>query len=141
MHEMSVVTSIVDAICEHAESIGASRVCAVRLAIGEMRDIHEPLLQRYFDFFSRETIAEGVDVEVEHVPVMLRCGECGGLYRYDHVRDLVFPAAAGPGAPAREIPIGESLVSGAGPRCPEHPDAGAGLAGGTELSIESIGVI
>lgn len=116
MHEMAVVTSILDAVCERAQEEGASRIVSIDLRVGEMRDIHEPLLQKYFDYFSRGTLAEGVEVTMESVPLRFRCDQCGQVYGYD-------------------------LDGDAMPRCPNHPHSGITVVSGTELSIEKIGVI
>lgn len=116
MHEMAVVTSIVDAVCEHAAALGAARVVTLTLRVGAARDIHEPLLQRYFDYFSRGTMAEGVEVTMVVIPVRYRCSRCGRVYDYDLDGDVE-------------------------PGCGEHPDAPVALVSGTELSIENIGVV
>lgn len=116
MHEMAVVTSIIDAVCEHATALGATRVVALTLHVGAARDIHEPLLQRYFDYFSRGTMAEGVKVTMVTIPLRYRCAHCGRVYDYD-------------------------LSANAEPACEQHPDAPVALVSGTELSIEDIGVV
>ncbi|MEC4273644.1 hydrogenase maturation nickel metallochaperone HypA [Adlercreutzia sp. R25] len=112
---MAVVTSILDAVCERAREEGAARVVSIDLRIGEMRDIHASLLQKYFDFFARGTLAEGVEVTMEMVPLRFRCDVCGRRYDYD------FDEGA--------------------PTCDEHPGASVTVVSGTELVIEKIGVM
>lgn len=115
MHEMAVVTSIIDAVCERAQEEGATKVISIDLRIGEMRDIHASLLQKYFEFFARGTMAEGVEVTMEMVPLRFRCDSCGRLYDYD-------------------------FDDGA-PFCEDHPESSVTVVSGTELIIEKIGVI
>lgn len=115
MHEMAVVTSILDAVCERAQEEGATRVVSIDLRIGEMRDIHASLLQKYFDFFARGTMAEGVDVTMEMIPLRFQCDSCGRVYDYD--------------------------FDDGTPRCVDHPDATVTVVSGTELIIENIGVM
>lgn len=155
MHEMAVVSDIVDAICSRAEEIGASRVVSVRLRVGVMRDFHEVYLQRYFDFFSRETIAEGVKVSMDPVPIRYRCDCCGLEYGYDPYEGKILfpdlPVEDGPcstdgllGRSGKDFSGADKLVWAGEqdcPRCIVHPDAEISIVSGTELSIEEIGVI
>ena len=113
---MGVVTSIIAAICEKADEIGACEVKTVVLSVGEARDIHESLLQRYFDYFSRGTKAEGVEVTVRRIPIKYRCVTCGSIYDYQ-------------------------LDQETEPECKDHPDGSVKIISGTELFIEEIGVV
>ena len=131
MHEMAVVRSIVDSISEHAERMGAARVASVTLNVGAARDFHEPLLQRYFDYFSRGTVAEGVKVDMVVIPLTYQCEECGAVYGYDIASERIT---------ALDRDEAESPAVGE-PRCLRHPGAAIRMLSGTELFIEEIGVI
>lgn len=115
MHEMTVVTSILDAVCERAREEGATRVVTIDLRVGVMRDVHVSLLQKYFEFFARDTLAQGVEVRVEMVPLRFKCDVCGCVYEYDPSDDM--------------------------PRCAVHPQAAVTVVSGTELVIDQIGVV
>jgi hydrogenase nickel incorporation protein HypA/HybF len=52
----------------------------ITLRIGEMSDILEEWLQKYFDYLSRGTIAEGARIRVEKAPAIFRCEECQEEY-------------------------------------------------------------
>lgn len=77
MHEMPVVESIVDIVLRHAQANQAQRVVSVSLMVGDMSDLEEEWLQRYFEFFSCDTLAEGAQLKVTRTPVVLACSECG----------------------------------------------------------------
>lgn len=141
MHEMAVVSDIVEVICERAEELDARQIVTLELHIGAMRDIHEPLLQRYFDFFSRGTIAEGVQVRVETIPLRYRCDVCGCEYEYDLKNGKVVSYNAGSQSDIQTKNLARYLEEAAAPCCALHPDGGVSLISGTELSIEKIGVI
>lgn len=140
---MAVVTNIIDTVCSHAAEIGASRVVSLTLHVGEVRDIHEELLQRYFDHFSRGTAAEGIVVDMVVVPLRYRCDECGSVYGYDLKAERIL--CPEPLRSLQDGPLGcacgHAHPRGERPRCLIHPNAGITVVSGTELFIEDIGVI
>ncbi|UWG95911.1 hydrogenase maturation nickel metallochaperone HypA [Dehalobacter sp. DCM] len=77
MHELAVSKSILSLVLKNAEQKKANKVLAIYLAIGEMRKLEQDWLQRYFDYISKGTIAEGVHIEVKKVPVVFECKLCG----------------------------------------------------------------
>jgi len=79
MHEMPVVESIVEIVIKHARANQVQRVVSVSLMVGDMSDLEEEWLQRYFEFFSRDTVAEGAQLKVTRTPVVLQCSECGNM--------------------------------------------------------------
>ena len=157
MHEMAVVTSIIDAICEKAAEEGATRVVACALHVGEIRDIHEDLLQKYFDWFSRGTAAEGVQVAMHVIPLRYQCQECGRIYGYNLKDERIADPFGDPlEDPAfQEGDTGDHVereegTCGCGhghrmakqrPHCFDHPEASIAVISGTELFIGDIGII
>lgn len=83
MHELAVTESILQVVLRHARAGGASKVVSVGLRIGEVSDLLDEWVQRYFDHLSRGTIAEGAVVRIERSPAMFRCGDCGNLFPAD----------------------------------------------------------
>lgn len=79
MHEMPVVESILDIVLQHARANQVQRVVSISLMVGDMSDLEDEWLQRYFEFFSRETLAEGAILKVTRTPVVLACSECGQM--------------------------------------------------------------
>lgn len=86
MHEMALVHRVVDAVLEHAEGIDAKEVKAVRLTIGEGRDVVEEFMQGLFSFLARGTVAEHAKLVVIRVPYTVRCNRCGCVFPLN-VRD------------------------------------------------------
>lgn len=97
MHELPVTESILKVVLRHGEEAGASRIVSVSLRIGELSDIVEEWLQRYFDYLSRGTIAEGAALRIERAPVIFRCEGCGGSFPVNvrEVRDILCPSCGG----------------------------------------------
>lgn len=134
MHEMAVVSAIIDAICEAAAEDGASEVLSCTLTVGAARDIHEDLLQTYFDWFSRGTAAEGVKVILNTVPLRYCCEECGRMYAFDLTEQRIIDPWGDP------LPAQIDPGPGSQPACIAHPDARIRVVSGLELAIEEISV-
>lgn len=80
MHELSLAQAILETAQQQAASHGASRVLAIRLRIGELSAVVDEALTFSFGIVAQGTAAEGADVQIEHVPWTVRCGECGEQY-------------------------------------------------------------
>jgi hydrogenase nickel incorporation protein HypA/HybF len=91
MHEMAVTQSILDIAIKHARQAGASNIKQIHLVIGELSGVVDDSVQFYFDFLSKETIAEGAELFFDRRPAVYRCRECGTTYRPDGF-DWVCPA-------------------------------------------------
>ncbi|MFH1080618.1 MAG: hydrogenase maturation nickel metallochaperone HypA [Pseudomonadota bacterium] len=98
MHELAVTEGILKVVLRHAAMNGASRIVGVGLRIGELADLADEWLQRYFDYLSRDTIAAGARIRVERIPVIFRCEACGKAFpvKLSDIKDVVCPAC-GPG--------------------------------------------
>lgn len=96
MHELAVTEGILKVVLRHAAAGGATRVVGVGLRIGELSDLADEWLQRYFDYLSRDTIAAGARIRVERIPVVFRCEACGESYRVElrERKDTVCPACS-----------------------------------------------
>ncbi|MDD5232343.1 MAG: hydrogenase maturation nickel metallochaperone HypA [Syntrophales bacterium] len=97
MHELAVTENILKTVLRHAEANGAQKVVAVNLRIGEMTDLVDEWVQRYFDYLSRDTIARGAEVRIDRSPVMFRCEGCGITFRVrlGEQDRIVCPACSG----------------------------------------------
>jgi hydrogenase nickel incorporation protein HypA/HybF len=80
MHEMSVTQSILDIATRHAEKAGARRIVAINLVIGELTGFVDDSIQFYWDFLSKDTLAEGSQLFFERIPAQVHCHECGAEY-------------------------------------------------------------
>ena len=80
MHELPITKSIYKSVITKAESVGATRVSRVVLEVGILRDFIPELVQKYWDYISRGSLAEGAQVEIREVEASAECGKCGNVY-------------------------------------------------------------
>jgi hydrogenase nickel incorporation protein HypA/HybF len=83
MHELSVTQSILDIVLGYARENGAEKVLRIRLTIGALNDLQREWIQRYFDYLSRETPAEGAEIVVQRVNPAFRCSSCDRSFDID----------------------------------------------------------
>jgi len=76
MHEMAVTQSILDIAIRHAHQAGASQIHQINLVIGEMSGVVDDSVQFYFDFLSRDTLAQGARLVFDRRPAVYRCRAC-----------------------------------------------------------------
>lgn len=76
MHEMSLMESVLEIVEEEARKAGATRVRAVRLAIGELSHVEPEAMRFCFDAVVHGTIAAEAVLEIERVPGAGWCLDC-----------------------------------------------------------------
>jgi hydrogenase nickel incorporation protein HypA/HybF len=93
MHELPVIQSILDIVLNHARMNQVSKVRSIALAVGELSDLQDEWLQRYFDYISKGTLAEGARLVIERTPVVLKCGKCAKEVQVNPagMKDIVCP--------------------------------------------------
>jgi hydrogenase nickel incorporation protein HypA/HybF len=111
MHELSIVSSIVDSVTETLAAYPGARVKEVRLRVGVLASVIEDSLQFCYGIATEGTALEGSALVVKILPVLAHCAGC-----------------------ARDVEI-ESLQSF---RCPRCGELVADLRQGRELEIESV---
>ena len=80
MHELSLTQSILQIANDEAARSGATQIKAIHLKVGALTGVQTEAIQFYLDTLSKGTVAEGVKLEAEHVPVGATCGECGRFF-------------------------------------------------------------
>ena len=80
MHELSITQSIIDIALRHAERAGAQRILAINLVIGELTGFVDDSIQFYFDFLSKDSLAQDARLHFERIAARARCRECGTEY-------------------------------------------------------------
>lgn len=105
MHEMSIVTALLEEVGRHAADHPGQRVVAVRLRVGALRQVIPEWLQFCFVMATRETEFAGAELYIETVPARARCRQCNRLFA---VEDSWFecPDCAMPGG---ELVQGDEL--------------------------------
>ena len=83
MHELAVTKSILKLVLDHAAQHQAVQVLSIDLVIGEMRNLEQDWIQRYFDYISRGTPSEGAQIRVRKVPLDFLCVSCGQHFTAD----------------------------------------------------------
>ena len=76
MHEMAITQSILDIAEKAAREHGAVRVKEVRIKLGAYSGVVPACVQDYFNVISVGTIAEGAVLNIQTLPVIMRCRAC-----------------------------------------------------------------
>lgn len=77
MHEVSVVTGIVDAVIEELSKYDVERVNSVTVMVGDLTNLGGEQMSFAYGIVTEGTILEGSELVIERVPVEVRCGSCG----------------------------------------------------------------
>lgn len=85
MHELAITQSILDIARTAAAEHGARQVKSVRIMLGEYSGVVPQCIQSYFDVISKDTIAEGAVLDIQHLPVLIHCNACGQDSRIDRL--------------------------------------------------------
>jgi hydrogenase nickel incorporation protein HypA/HybF len=93
MHEMQITESILKIVLKHAGMNNARQVMSVHLQIGRLSDLEDEWIQRYFDYLSKGTVAEGAKLKIERTPIKLQCNSCATSYDVEitNIGDTVCP--------------------------------------------------
>ena len=83
MHEMGIISGVLDAVIQSADQAEAQRVTEVTLRIGRMTEAIPDALQFAFEALSEGTICEGATLTVEMVEPRSICLECGQEFSHD----------------------------------------------------------
>ncbi len=86
MHELPIAKSIYKSVVKKAEECGAVSVVRVCIEAGELREYVEAILQQYWDYIARGSVAEGARIELISIPATVKCGKCGNVYELDAER-------------------------------------------------------
>jgi hydrogenase nickel incorporation protein HypA/HybF len=93
MHELPITESILKIVLRHAETNNVRQVMAIHLQVGKLSDLEDEWIQRYFDYLSKGTVAEGAKLKIERMPIMVQCSACSNSYEAEAAKlgDLVCP--------------------------------------------------
>ena len=76
MHELPITESILRVVLKHAETNKVRRVVTIHLQIGKLSDLEDEWIQRYFDYLSKGTLAEGAKLKIERMnPLIFEIAE------------------------------------------------------------------
>jgi hydrogenase nickel incorporation protein HypA/HybF len=77
MHELSIISSVVQSVTESLEKYPGSRVVEVRLKVGALTSVVEDSLQFCYGIATEETPLAGSRLVVQMLPVTVYCAACG----------------------------------------------------------------
>jgi len=78
MHELPVTQSLVEQLQAEVARLGvAGRVTSVHLKLGALTTFVPDALTFYFEALTKGTELEGVEVIIEEIPIVGKCGRCG----------------------------------------------------------------
>ena len=83
MHELPVMQEVLRLVLKHAAKNRVEKVYAIQMRVGEMSDLEEEWMQRYFDHLAKDSLDEGAVIKVERVPAAMECLGCGHRFRPD----------------------------------------------------------
>ena len=83
MHELSITQSILDLVISEAQKQGASKITLIRLKVGELTNVDPASVEFYLEIIGKGTIAEGVKLEAEMLPLTAECSDCGQRFRLE----------------------------------------------------------
>ena len=76
MHELSIVSSVVDTVTESLAAYPGARVVEVRLRVGALASVVEDSLQFCYGIATEGTALEGSRLVVNVLPVVMHCEKC-----------------------------------------------------------------
>ena len=77
MHELSIAQNIVDIVLQHLPTADGVHVTKVRLTLGAMAGVVPDSLEFCFSAITQGTNLDGAVLEIEHLPLTAKCGDCG----------------------------------------------------------------
>ena len=105
MHEISIAKSIIEIAEAKAREENSRCIQTIKIRLGEFTTVVREALEFAFEVARRKTLAENARLEIESVPMVVRCVACGPVT--DPVREvcLICPQCGLP----LEVVSGEEL--------------------------------
>jgi hydrogenase nickel incorporation protein HypA/HybF len=80
MHELTITQNVLSLALQHAGRANARRITRINLSVGEISGIVDESVQFYFDFLSKDTLAEGAQICFTRLPARFQCQQCGAEF-------------------------------------------------------------
>jgi hydrogenase nickel incorporation protein HypA/HybF len=106
MHELSIVTSVVESVTDTLAAYPGVRVLEVRLRVGVLASVVEDSLQFCWEIANEGTPLAGSRLVIQSVPVTVHCEACGQKGALASLQDFRCPHC---GAPATDVRSGREL--------------------------------
>ncbi|HZV34742.1 MAG TPA: hydrogenase maturation nickel metallochaperone HypA [Verrucomicrobiae bacterium] len=76
MHELSVVSGLVESVLEFVEARGIKKLATVRLQVGELAQLEEEQLRFCYTAMIEQTPIQGSTLDIEKIPAEVSCAHC-----------------------------------------------------------------
>lgn len=106
MHELSIVTSVVESVTDSLAAYPGARVVQVRLRVGVLASVIEDSLQFCYGIATEDTPLAGSRLVVNSVPVTVHCAVCGKDGALESLQHFRCPHCD---APATDVRSGREL--------------------------------
>lgn len=77
MHELSLIANLFEIMEKEARGKKAKKITRVRLQVGLFSGVVSDLLKTAFDIYKEDTMASESQLEIEEIPLKIRCQDCG----------------------------------------------------------------
>jgi hydrogenase nickel incorporation protein HypA/HybF len=77
MHELAICQSLVTQVESIAHEHRAERVVSIVIGMGALAGVEAQLLRHAYPVASAGTVAEDAQLEIEELPIRVKCNECG----------------------------------------------------------------
>lgn len=84
MHELGLMTSVIDAVSDAARKSKATRILSVTLSVGEMTEVIEDCLEFAYEALTEDNpLFKDSKLTINMVKPKSRCLECGNEFEHD----------------------------------------------------------
>lgn len=77
MHELAICQSLMEQVESIAEERDAHSVTSITIGMGPLSGVEVQLLKNAYPIASAGTVAEDAELVIEHLPIKVRCTQCG----------------------------------------------------------------
>ena len=83
MHELSITEDLLQIVLEEVKKYSLSKVNTVKVRIGELTGVQTEALTFCFEQLIKDTPVEGADLQIDKVPIKVKCLDCEAVFRAD----------------------------------------------------------
>lgn len=84
MHELGIMTGVMDAVTKSAHDAGADKVLKVTLSVGEMTECIQDALEFAFEALTEDDpFVRDAELTINMIKPKSRCLECGAEFEHD----------------------------------------------------------
>ena len=76
MHELSVTQGLLKICLEEGKKHNIKRIKEINIKVGELTDLVPNCISYYFNIIAKDTIAENTRINIERIPVEIKCNKC-----------------------------------------------------------------